>query len=109
MDGSGQQDRKAPAAERDIWSNHQGTAMPGIHQPQHLHQHHLTEHTNRAVIPILILSWQVHTFEMHIIKAKDNYAGNYRCEVSYKDKFDSCSFDLEVKGLFKHHSAHKIL
>lgn len=36
---------------------------------------------------------------MHIIKAKDNYAGNYRCEVTYKDKFDSCSFDLEVKGL----------
>lgn len=35
---------------------------------------------------------------MHIIKAKENYAGNYRCEVSYKDKFDSCSFDLEVTG-----------
>uniref|UniRef100_A0A8C7W8A8 Myosin-binding protein C, slow-type n=1 Tax=Oncorhynchus mykiss TaxID=8022 RepID=A0A8C7W8A8_ONCMY len=42
---------------------------------------------------------KIHTFEMHIIKAKDNYAGNYRCEVTYKDKFDSCSFDLEVKGL----------
>ncbi|XP_077355387.1 myosin-binding protein C, slow-type isoform X4 [Festucalex cinctus] len=40
---------------------------------------------------------KVYTFEMHIIKAKENYAGNYRCEVSYKDKFDSCSFDLEVK------------
>ncbi|XP_051745958.1 myosin-binding protein C, slow-type [Ctenopharyngodon idella] len=40
---------------------------------------------------------KIHTFEMHIIKAKENYAGNYRCEVSYKDKFDSCSFDLEVK------------
>lgn len=38
---------------------------------------------------------------MHIIKAKENYAGNYRCEVTYKDKFDSCSFDLEVKGLAK--------
>uniref|UniRef100_A0A8D0A0X9 Myosin-binding protein C, slow-type n=1 Tax=Sander lucioperca TaxID=283035 RepID=A0A8D0A0X9_SANLU len=49
-----------------------------------------------------ITSWQIHTFEMHIIKAKDNYAGNYRCEVTYKDKFDSCSFDLEVKGLLKH-------
>ena len=35
---------------------------------------------------------------MHIIKAKENYGGNYRCEVNYKDKFDSCSFDLEVKG-----------
>uniref|UniRef100_A0A8C2AUL9 Myosin binding protein C, slow type n=1 Tax=Cyprinus carpio TaxID=7962 RepID=A0A8C2AUL9_CYPCA len=41
---------------------------------------------------------KIHTFEMHIIKAKENYAGNYRCEVTYKDKFDSCSFDLEVKG-----------
>uniref|UniRef100_A0A3Q3F4J1 Myosin-binding protein C, slow-type n=1 Tax=Labrus bergylta TaxID=56723 RepID=A0A3Q3F4J1_9LABR len=41
------------------------------------------------------------TFErqtkMHIIKAKENYAGNYRCEVTYKDKFDSCSFDLEAE------------
>ncbi|KAM9846066.1 myosin-binding protein C, slow-type [Aulostomus maculatus] len=41
---------------------------------------------------------KMHTFEMNIIKAKENYAGNYRCEVTYKDKFDSCSFDLEVKA-----------
>ncbi|XP_034019258.1 myosin-binding protein C, slow-type isoform X3 [Thalassophryne amazonica] len=40
---------------------------------------------------------KIHTFEMHIIKAKENYGGNYRCEVTYKDKFDSCTFDLEVK------------
>ncbi|KAM3924105.1 myosin-binding protein C, slow-type isoform 5-T5 [Leptodactylus fuscus] len=39
---------------------------------------------------------KTYTFEMQIIKAKENYAGNYRCEVTYKDKFDSCSFDLEV-------------
>ncbi|XP_032893805.1 myosin-binding protein C, slow-type isoform X4 [Amblyraja radiata] len=39
---------------------------------------------------------RTHTFEMQIIKAKENYAGNYRCEVTWKDKFDSCSFDLEV-------------
>ncbi|XP_008108762.2 myosin-binding protein C, slow-type isoform X2 [Anolis carolinensis] len=39
---------------------------------------------------------KMYTFEMHIIKAKENYAGNYRCEVTYKDKVDSCSFDLEV-------------
>ncbi|CAG02431.1 unnamed protein product [Tetraodon nigroviridis] len=45
---------------------------------------------------------KIHTFEMHIIKAKDSYAGNYRCEVTYKDKFDSCSFDLEVKGVSQH-------
>ncbi|XP_060770273.1 myosin-binding protein C, slow-type [Neoarius graeffei] len=42
---------------------------------------------------------KIHTFEMHIIKAKENYGGNYRCEVTYKDKFDSCSFDLEVKDV----------
>ncbi|XP_072829219.1 myosin-binding protein C, slow-type isoform X5 [Vicugna pacos] len=39
---------------------------------------------------------RVYTFEMQIIQAKENFAGNYRCEVTYKDKFDSCSFDLEV-------------
>nr|XP_056703410.1 myosin-binding protein C, slow-type isoform X4 [Euleptes europaea] len=39
---------------------------------------------------------KMYTFEMHIIKAKENYAGNYRCEVTYKDKVDTCSFDLEV-------------
>ncbi|XP_067856094.1 myosin-binding protein C, slow-type [Heptranchias perlo] len=39
---------------------------------------------------------RIHTFEMQIIKAKDNYTGNYRCEVTWKDKFDSCTFDLEV-------------
>ncbi|KAM4746782.1 myosin-binding protein C, slow-type isoform 31-T31 [Rhinophrynus dorsalis] len=39
---------------------------------------------------------KTYTFEMQIIKAKENYAGNYRCEVTYKDKFDTCSFDLEV-------------
>ncbi|XP_031754725.1 myosin-binding protein C, slow-type isoform X8 [Xenopus tropicalis] len=39
---------------------------------------------------------KIYTFEMQIIKAKENYSGNYRCEVTYKDKFDSCSFDLEV-------------
>ncbi|KAM6436429.1 myosin-binding protein C, slow-type [Liasis olivaceus] len=39
---------------------------------------------------------KMYTFEMQIIKAKENYAGNYRCEVTYKDKVDSCSFDLEI-------------
>ncbi len=41
---------------------------------------------------------QVYTFEMHIIAAKANYAGAYRCEVSSRDKFDSCNFDLVVHG-----------
>ncbi|XP_050971074.1 myosin-binding protein C, cardiac-type isoform X2 [Labeo rohita] len=39
---------------------------------------------------------KVYTFEMHIIAAKANYAGAYRCEVSSRDKFDSCNFDLAV-------------
>ncbi|XP_017260014.1 myosin-binding protein C, cardiac-type isoform X2 [Kryptolebias marmoratus] len=39
---------------------------------------------------------KVYTFEMHIIDAKPNFAGAYRCEVSSKDKFDSCNFDLTV-------------
>ncbi|KAM6943583.1 myosin-binding protein C, cardiac-type [Xenentodon cancila] len=39
---------------------------------------------------------KVYTFEMHVIAAKPNFAGAYRCEVSSKDKFDSCNFDLVV-------------
>uniref|UniRef100_A0A672N339 Myosin-binding protein C, fast-type n=1 Tax=Sinocyclocheilus grahami TaxID=75366 RepID=A0A672N339_SINGR len=39
---------------------------------------------------------KVYTFEMHIIAAKANFAGGYRCEVSSRDKFDSCNFDLVV-------------
>lgn len=41
---------------------------------------------------------QVYTFEMHVIAAKANFAGAYRCEVSSKDKFDSCNFNLTVHG-----------
>lgn len=40
----------------------------------------------------------MYTFEMHIIAAKANFAGGYRCEVSSRDKFDSCNFDLTVHG-----------
>ncbi|XP_040899803.1 myosin-binding protein C, cardiac-type isoform X3 [Toxotes jaculatrix] len=39
---------------------------------------------------------KVYTFEMHIIAAKANFAGAYRCEVSSRDKFDSCNFELAV-------------
>ncbi|KAE8297215.1 Myosin-binding protein C, cardiac-type [Larimichthys crocea] len=39
---------------------------------------------------------KVHTFEMHVIEAKANFAGGYRCEVSSRDKFDSCNFELTV-------------
>uniref|UniRef100_A0A8C5CK07 Myosin binding protein C3 n=1 Tax=Gadus morhua TaxID=8049 RepID=A0A8C5CK07_GADMO len=41
---------------------------------------------------------QIHTFEMQIVEAKPNFAGAYRCEVSSRDKFDSCNFDLIVHG-----------
>uniref|UniRef100_A0A8C8VEZ9 Myosin-binding protein C, cardiac-type n=1 Tax=Pelusios castaneus TaxID=367368 RepID=A0A8C8VEZ9_9SAUR len=41
---------------------------------------------------------KVYIFEMHIIQAKMTYAGGYRCEVSTKDKFDSCNFSLIVNG-----------
>uniref|UniRef100_A0A671MNY4 Myosin-binding protein C, cardiac-type-like n=1 Tax=Sinocyclocheilus anshuiensis TaxID=1608454 RepID=A0A671MNY4_9TELE len=52
----------------------------------------LKEHYDRT------FSIQVYTFEMHIIAAKANFAGAYRCEVSSRDKFDSCNFDLVVHG-----------
>ncbi|KAG8430709.1 hypothetical protein GDO86_020095, partial [Hymenochirus boettgeri] len=39
---------------------------------------------------------KIYTFEIQIIKAKATYAGGYRCEVSSKDKFDSCNFNLNV-------------
>ncbi|XP_042350756.1 myosin-binding protein C, cardiac-type isoform X2 [Plectropomus leopardus] len=41
-------------------------------------------------------STKVYTFEMHIIEAKANFAGAYRCEVTSRDKFDSCNFELTV-------------
>ncbi|XP_057691665.1 myosin-binding protein C, cardiac-type [Corythoichthys intestinalis] len=39
---------------------------------------------------------KVYTFEMHIMEAKANFAGAYRCEVLSKDKLDSCNFQLIV-------------
>nr|XP_020488153.1 myosin-binding protein C, cardiac-type [Labrus bergylta] len=39
---------------------------------------------------------KVYTFEMQVIAAKPNFAGAYRCEVTSRDKFDSCNFDLAV-------------
>ncbi|XP_068594541.1 myosin-binding protein C, cardiac-type [Brachionichthys hirsutus] len=41
-------------------------------------------------------STKVHTFEMQVIAAKPSFAGAYRCEVSSRDKFDSCNFSLTV-------------
>uniref|UniRef100_A0A3B3RTW1 Myosin-binding protein C, cardiac-type n=1 Tax=Paramormyrops kingsleyae TaxID=1676925 RepID=A0A3B3RTW1_9TELE len=39
---------------------------------------------------------KVYTFEMQVIEAKANFSGALRCEVSSKDKFDSCNFNLIV-------------
>ncbi|XP_078453173.1 myosin-binding protein C, slow-type isoform X2 [Lampetra planeri] len=38
------------------------------------------------------------TFEMKVIAAKENFSGSYRCEVSMKDKIDSCPFDITVEA-----------
>uniref|UniRef100_A0A3Q2XQ63 Myosin-binding protein C, cardiac-type n=1 Tax=Hippocampus comes TaxID=109280 RepID=A0A3Q2XQ63_HIPCM len=43
---------------------------------------------------------KVYTFEMHIMEAKANFAGAYRCEVLSRDKFDSCNFQLTVHEAF---------
>uniref|UniRef100_A0A3B3RVU5 Myosin binding protein C3 n=1 Tax=Paramormyrops kingsleyae TaxID=1676925 RepID=A0A3B3RVU5_9TELE len=45
---------------------------------------------------------KVYTFEMQVIEAKANFSGALRCEVSSKDKFDSCNFNLIVHGMFIH-------
>nr|KAF6438328.1 myosin binding protein C3 [Molossus molossus] len=39
---------------------------------------------------------KVYLFELHITDAQATFAGGYRCEVSTKDKFDSCNFNLTV-------------
>lgn len=39
---------------------------------------------------------KVYLFELHITDAQVTSAGGYRCEVSTKDKFDSCNFNLIV-------------
>ncbi|KAK2499798.1 hypothetical protein MC885_015432 [Smutsia gigantea] len=39
---------------------------------------------------------KVYLFELHITDAQATSAGGYRCEVSTKDKFDSCNFSLTV-------------
>ncbi|MEQ2187402.1 hypothetical protein GOODEAATRI_004373 [Goodea atripinnis] len=41
---------------------------------------------------------QIYTYEMSIIKVVDGDAGGYRCEVTAKDKCDSCTFEVSVQG-----------
>ncbi|XP_023365862.1 myosin-binding protein C, cardiac-type [Otolemur garnettii] len=39
---------------------------------------------------------KVYLFELHFTDVQAAFAGGYRCEVSTKDKFDSCNFNLTV-------------
>uniref|UniRef100_A0AAX7TSM8 Myosin binding protein C, fast type a n=1 Tax=Astatotilapia calliptera TaxID=8154 RepID=A0AAX7TSM8_ASTCA len=41
---------------------------------------------------------KIYTYEMSIIKVVDGDAGGYRCEVTSKDKCDSCTFEVSVCG-----------
>uniref|UniRef100_A0A452TWK9 Myosin binding protein C3 n=1 Tax=Ursus maritimus TaxID=29073 RepID=A0A452TWK9_URSMA len=54
---------------------------------QHLQLHNSYDRTSK-----------VYLFELHITDAQATFAGGYRCEVSTKDKFDSCNFNLTVHG-----------
>nr|XP_033499773.1 myosin binding protein Ca isoform X2 [Epinephelus lanceolatus] len=42
---------------------------------------------------------KIYTYEMSIIKVVDADAGGYRCEVTSKDKCDSCTFDVSVQAV----------
>uniref|UniRef100_A0A4W5QNK3 Myosin binding protein Ca n=1 Tax=Hucho hucho TaxID=62062 RepID=A0A4W5QNK3_9TELE len=42
---------------------------------------------------------QVYTYEMSIIKVVEGDAGGYRCEVTSKDKCDSCTFEVTVEAV----------
>uniref|UniRef100_A0A6Q2ZPP4 Myosin binding protein C, fast type a n=1 Tax=Esox lucius TaxID=8010 RepID=A0A6Q2ZPP4_ESOLU len=41
---------------------------------------------------------KVYTYQMSIIKVVEADAGGYRCEVTSKDKCDSCTFEVTVEG-----------
>ncbi|KAI5626035.1 myosin-binding protein C, fast-type, partial [Silurus asotus] len=41
---------------------------------------------------------KVYTYEMKLVKAKPTHAGSYRCEVTAKDKGDSCNFQISVEA-----------
>ncbi|XP_035510368.1 myosin binding protein Ca isoform X5 [Morone saxatilis] len=42
---------------------------------------------------------KIYTYEMSIIKIVDGDAGGYRCEVTSKDKCDSCTFEVTVQAV----------
>lgn len=94
VDGPGQQVWKTPAAEGVVRPQHQGG--PG----QNLWTHTLFPPPPPLALhdSVFIRLVQVYTFEMQIMAAKPSFAGAYRCEVSSKDKVDSCNFTLTVHG-----------
>ncbi|XP_077411848.1 myosin binding protein Ca [Vanacampus margaritifer] len=42
---------------------------------------------------------KIYTYEMRIVKVVDGDAGGYRCEVTSKDKCDSCTFEVSVQAV----------
>ncbi|XP_061605774.1 myosin binding protein Ca isoform X2 [Phyllopteryx taeniolatus] len=42
---------------------------------------------------------KIYTYEMRIVKVADGDAGGYRCEVTSKDKCDSCTFEVSVQAV----------
>ncbi|XP_015249011.1 PREDICTED: myosin-binding protein C, fast-type-like isoform X2 [Cyprinodon variegatus] len=42
---------------------------------------------------------KIYTYEMNIIKVVDGDAGGYRCEVTAKDKCDTCTFEVSVQAV----------
>ncbi|XP_019745437.1 myosin binding protein Ca [Hippocampus comes] len=46
---------------------------------------------------------KIYTYEMRIVKVVDGDAGGYRCEVTSKDKCDSCTFEVSVQAVEEQH------
>lgn len=91
VDGSRQQVWKTPTAEGVVRPQHQGGRQQNLSETQ-------SSSLLGLCYSMFIHLVQVYTFEMQILAAKANFAGAYRCEVSSKDKFDSCNFTLTVHG-----------
>ncbi|XP_029914817.1 myosin binding protein Ca isoform X2 [Myripristis murdjan] len=49
---------------------------------------------------------KIYTYEMSIIKVVDADAGGYRCEVTSKDKCDSCTFEVSVEAVQEEQQAN---
>ncbi|KAF7658839.1 hypothetical protein LDENG_00006710, partial [Lucifuga dentata] len=52
---------------------------------------------------------KIYTYEMSIIKVVDADAGGYRCEVTSKDKCDSCTFEVSVAAAVEEEQQDNIL